>query len=470
MRYNVVFICMDTFRWDLLNHRAPWMVALPHLDALRQQCVEFMQAFGEGQPTIPIRRAYFTGERSFPWRYDYDTEGLWPTGRGWHKIPPEQLTLAEVLLDEGYQTGLISDTYHMFKPTMNFTRGFLSYEFIRGYESDNFRSGRLSPNALRPYVRDPDPQRHPVLAQYLLNIQDRVNEEDWLTAQVFGRAIKWVADHRQAEPFMLWVDSFGPHEPWDPPREYVDAAYGKYEGIEFIYPYGMREGELSPSEGNRVRHLYLGYLTFVDHWVGNLLDSLKIHGLWDRTIVVLLNDHGTELLDHGRFSKHPARLFSHNTQLIWAVRHPEQAERHEESALVQSHDLFPTILNLLHIGHPPVAGHNVWPGRADPPRSWIVTGWGNYAAVRDQEWNYIVDFEHPERDERLYYLPNDPSEHTNVSATYPNVVTQMRHRLEDFLGASLPVQLPDRVQPSVAPIRRYYRSTVSQDKADAGFV
>ncbi|MCL5972519.1 MAG: sulfatase-like hydrolase/transferase, partial [Firmicutes bacterium] len=262
MRYNVVFVCLDTFRWDLLNHRAPWAVSLPHLDALRGNSVEFMQAFGDGQPTIPIRRAYFTGERSFPWRFDYDTEGLWPTGRGWHKIPPTQPTLAELLLDQGYQTGLISDTYHMFKPTMNFTRGFLSYEFIRGYESDNFLSGQLSPDALTPYVRDPDPRQHPVLTQYLLNTRDRVTEGDWLTAQVFGRATRWVADHRTSEPFMLWVDSFGPHEPWDPPRTYVDPIYGAYHGIEFIYPYGMRESELSAAEAARVRHLYLGYLTF----------------------------------------------------------------------------------------------------------------------------------------------------------------------------------------------------------------
>ncbi|MCL4351831.1 MAG: sulfatase-like hydrolase/transferase, partial [Firmicutes bacterium] len=207
--YNVVVMCLDTFRWDLLNHRGPWPVSLPNLDAIRQESVEFMNAFGEAQPTIPIRRAYFTGHRSFPWRFNYDTEGLWPTGRGWHKIPPQQTTLAERLLDHGYHTGLISDTYHMFKPTMNFTRGFLSYEFVRGYESDNFRGGVLSPDALKSFVRDPVPANHPVLMQYLLNVRDRKDEEDWLTAQVFRRASHWVEDHKTAEPFMLWIDSFG---------------------------------------------------------------------------------------------------------------------------------------------------------------------------------------------------------------------------------------------------------------------
>lgn len=470
MRYNVVAICLDTFRWDLLHHRAPWPVALPHLDRLRAESLEFMQAYGDGQPTIPIRRAYFTGERSFPWRFDYDTEGLWPTGRGWHKIPPGQRTLAEVLLDEGYQTGLISDTYHMFKPTMNFTRGFLSYEFLRGYESDNFRSGRLARSALAPYVRDPDPAQHPVLAQYALNIRGRAREEDWLTAQVFRRAGEWIADHRESEPFMLWVDSFGPHEPWDPPREYVDRRYGSYSGIEFIYPYGMQTGDLSPAEADRVRHLYLGYLTFVDHWMGHLWERIQQEGLEERTIVVLLNDHGTELLDHGRFSKHPSHLFKHNTQLIWSIRHPEYPTRREISAFVQSHDLFPTLLRMLDIEHGPVAGQVMWPEPAEPLRPWIVTGWGNYASVRDERWSYMVNFEDPGAEGCLYDGACDPEESFDVAAANPAIVAQMRERLAEFFGAPLPVQLNDGVRPSVAPIRRYLRSAVAQDQADAGFV
>ena len=471
--YNVVVMCLDTFRWDLLNHRGPWPVSLPNLDAIRQESVEFMNAFGEAQPTIPIRRAYFTGHRSFPWRFNYDTEGLWPTGRGWHKIPPEQTTLAERLLDHGYHTGLISDTYHMFKPTMNFTRGFLSYEFVRGYESDNFRGGVLSPDALKPFVRDPVPANHPVLMQYLLNVRDRKDEEDWLTAQVFRRASHWVEDYKTAEPFMLWIDSFGPHEPWDPPRSYVDPVYGKYEGIEFIYPYGMKEHQLAADEIERIRHLYLGYLTFVDHWVGQFTESLKSHGLWDKTIIMIVSDHGTELSDHGRFSKHQAHLYAHNTQLIWAIRHPAQGIRKEVPYFVQSHDLYPTICGLLGIDSGSVAGQNVWPiGEKiqNEPRDWIITGWGNYASVRDVEWNYIVNFEDPSADERLYHLVSDPLENVDVVQTHHRVAEKMRCRLEEFLEQSLPAKLDDKVRPGVAPIRRYYQSSVSQDKADSGFV
>ena len=52
--------------------------------------------------------------------------------------------MAEILLGNGYATALIADTYHMFKPTMNFTRGMAAWEFIRGQETDNYRTGPLS--------------------------------------------------------------------------------------------------------------------------------------------------------------------------------------------------------------------------------------------------------------------------------------------------------------------------------------
>ena len=104
----------------------------------------FSSAWGEGEPTIPMRRGFFTGMRSYPWRFHIDDRGSVPNIYGWHAIPTAQTTLAEHLLLNGVATGLVADVYHMFKPTMNFTRGFMSYDYIRGQESDRVRSGPLS--------------------------------------------------------------------------------------------------------------------------------------------------------------------------------------------------------------------------------------------------------------------------------------------------------------------------------------
>ena len=114
---NIITIVLDTFRSDIIGPgKNLSFVKTPNLDALAEESVVFEQAYGEGQPTLQVRRAFFTGRRSFPFVYNFDRRGHWHHAPGWHKIPPHQATLSEILTARGYCTGLISDVYHMFKP------------------------------------------------------------------------------------------------------------------------------------------------------------------------------------------------------------------------------------------------------------------------------------------------------------------------------------------------------------------
>jgi arylsulfatase A-like enzyme len=214
---NLIVICLDTFRADLVGpgHNLSF-VETPNLDAFARESVVFDRAFGEGQPTLQMRRAFFTGRRSFPWRYNFDRRGHWHHAPGWHKIPPDQDTMAEILLSRGYFTGLVADTYHMFKPTMNYTRGFVTYEFIRGQETDNWRGGTpaMIEDQVRHHAREPlDWAQLTGLVQYLYNMRGRQREEDYLCARVFRSAAQWLEDNSANAPFFLWVDSFDPHVP-----------------------------------------------------------------------------------------------------------------------------------------------------------------------------------------------------------------------------------------------------------------
>ena len=232
------------------------------LDAFARQSVVFDRAFGEGQPTLRIRRAFFTGHRSFPWRFNFDRRGHWHHAPGWHKIPPDQDTLAEILLSRGYFTGLVADTYHMFKPTMNFWRGFATYEFIRRQETDNWRGGTsaMIKDQIKRHTREPfDWPRLAGLVQYLYNVRGRVGEEDYLCARVFRTAARWLEDNSANAPFFLWVDSFDPHEPWDPPHVYADR-YFTHGGIDFIYPNNV---DATSEEQKRMKALYFGEVTLL---------------------------------------------------------------------------------------------------------------------------------------------------------------------------------------------------------------
>ena len=438
---NLIVICVDTFRADIIGQgKKLSFVKTPNLDNLATESVVFDRCFGEGEPTIPVRRCLFTGHRSFPWRFETPNEGLQPAGMGWHPIPHEHVTLAERLHDVGYCTGFIADTYHMFKPTMNFTRGFLSWRFIRGQENDGYRSGPISQIDHQAHVPDGEatPGRHPTIIQFLLNMLERQNEEDYLTAQVFRTASRWLEDNCRNSPFFLWIDSFSPHELWDVPRSYADA-YFKDEGVkDYILPQVLNGRAPSEAEIERTKALYFGFVTYVDRWIGHLLETIDTLGLRDDTTVVFITDHGTEVWDKGRFSKGGDRLYPYNTQLNWFIRHPDGPRGKHVSAWTQNHDFVPTVLELLKVEHEPLDGHNVWNvatnDSTQPLRNHVITGWGPYVCVRDENYSVHLDVTNADRKVRIYDLKADADETSEVLGDVPQVVRQAINQVEALTG------------------------------------
>ena len=466
---NVVAIVLDTFRSDIIGEgKKLSFVNTPNLDALAAEGIVFERAFGEGQPTLQVRRAFFTGRRSFPWRYNFDRRGHWHHAPGWHKIPPEQDTLAEILVKRGYYTGMVADTYHMFKPTMNYARGFCTYDFVRGQETDNWRGGTLASiqDQLRKHTREPlDSPRILRLAQYLWNQRGRQREEDYQCARVFRSAMDWLDDNAANAPFFLWIDSFDPHEPWDPPRAYADR-YHPYEGIDYIYP---NTDDSTPEEKERIKALYCGEVTLVDKWAGAFLEKVDALDLWQDTIVMLTSDHGTQLMDKNRFGKGAGEMHLFNTRILWTVRHPDGPRGTQVDAFVQSHDLLPTALRLLDVPYANVDGQDAWAlvtGERNALRDHVVIGWASFvsgnaggrASVRDDEWNYVVSVHEEDPDPELYHLPSDPDELHNVHGQHPRVVARQRTRLEAVVGQPIPAQLNEVCDSGPPPLAHFLRA------------
>jgi len=225
---NVVVICCDTFRADMVGPgQRLSFVETPNLDQLMSQSVVFDSAFGEAQPTLHMRLAFFTGNRTYPYRRDVPHRGLAAASPGWHPIPHDETTLSEKFFEAGYITGFSTDVFHMFKPCCNFHRGFTVWDFIRGQEADPIRRGDLDAIDLTDFVPDgmEELSFRGALHQYLVNVRDRRGEDDYFTPRVFKSAAHFVEDNYRHAPFFLWVDSFAPHEYWDPPMQFADRYF-----------------------------------------------------------------------------------------------------------------------------------------------------------------------------------------------------------------------------------------------------
>ena len=465
---NCIVICLDTFRADCIRHLgAHASMQTPTLDAMARDGVWFENAFAEALPTVPARRSLFTGIRGFPWRWTIDTTGSSPGAPGmpgWHGVPPHQQTLAERLSRAGYATGLVADTYHLFKPTMNFTRGFMNWEFFRGQEADPYRLGTEAELQAERYTHDPGNVPFG-LRQWLWNVKDRKTEEDFTFAKCMRRAIQFIDDSRDQHPFFLWVDSFEAHEPWHPPFSYADAYMDEpWSGIEPIQPRGE---PLSAAEQERVKALYYGSITFIDKWIGVLLNHLADSGLLDETIIVFTSDHGTQMNEHGEFGKSQRHMNAYNTRVNMLVRHPAGPRDTVVTPFVQHIDVAPTILDWLEVPHDRLDGENMWPvatGERDSLRDWSLTVWAYEASVRDHTWNAVVNIQESDPQWKLYRIDADRDNFDDVAAQHPDVVAQQRARLEGFLGEPLPARLPGQHPGSPYPLMDFNAARTRQEK------
>ncbi len=407
--YNCIVIVVDSLRRDHVGCYGNSWIQTPNIDRLASESVVFDNAYPEALPTLPIRTSMFTGQRT-----------LW--SRAWQPLVSEDVTIAEILSGQGYAAALITDTYHMFKPDMNFHKGFDCFRWIRGQEADAFETaphGKDLAAFVKPAMRGDPVER--ILDQYLKNTAQFVDEDDYFAPRVTGEAIGWLTRNASNQPFFLWVDFFDPHEPWDPPapfdRMYTDTGY---RGPRLMHPkYGPADW-LTPDEIRYMRGLYSGEVTYVDKWIGRLLETVWKLGLHERSVIVLLADHGLPIADHGSCLKTPDNLYNELLRIPLMIRHPGPTRpARRVRALAQTHDLPPTLLDLLGAKGNAEGMH----GRSLVPvmerddaaiREYVVVGYHEapHRCVRTTELSYIS--RGPDRPGEVYDLAADPEERRNL--------------------------------------------------------
>ena len=168
-------------------------------------------------------------------------------------------------------------------------------------------------------------------------------------AQVVDEACTWLRRNRSHDRLFLWIDSFDPHEPWDPPPHWDTYTDPAYRGPRLILPMGGPAADwASPEQVRHIRGLYAGEVAFVDHCLGQLFATLRDLGYYDDSIILLVADHGHPLADHGKFLKGPDRLYNELLKVPFLLRLPGgRGGGQRISALAQFHDVLPTLLTLM---------------------------------------------------------------------------------------------------------------------------
>lgn len=437
---NVIVLVNDSLRMDHVGCYAdtlPTMkyhggvVKTPNLDAFAKESARFTHVFPEGLPTLPVRTACFTGRYTFPFR-------------GWGRIEPSDIVLAEILWDKGYHSALVTDAYHMHKPSFAYERGFDDVFFIRGQEEDpQVVDTSIEVNIEGHYKSDGKDTRHKHrTAQYLRNINHwRDTDEDQFMAQCVKKGISWLEQQEKKDNLFLWLDCFDPHEPWNPPSEYAKMYTDpNFKGTQVTMPIpGPTEGYMTEEEIRHTMGLYAGKVTMCDKWDGIFFDKLKELGMWDNTLIIFLTDHGEPFGEHGIICKAKGYPYEELVRLPFMVRHPQGIGSGQVfNQLGQTVDVAPTVLDFLGIDikYLRMQGESLLPimrGEKEKIRDHAYVGhWNQSVRINDHEWAFIY-YMLP-RDNELYRYAEDKEMKNNLIDKYPEKAMELELTMRRFVN------------------------------------
>ena len=247
------------------------------------------------------------------------------------------------------------------------------------------------------------------MVNYMRNVSDWQGEEDHFAPRTCQAACDWLERNHDQGSFFLYLDAFDPHEPWDPPRKYVDLYESDYDGESIIYPNYAPACAYTDAEQQHMRALYAGEASMVDHWVGRLLDRVDQLGLSGSTAIIFTSDHGFLHGEHGIFGKSiidtsTGKLYYEAVPMYDLIAHipllirlPGQRDRRDIDAFVQTIDMAPTILDMASVEAHGLHGSSLLPlanGTGDPIREFAVSAYplqygtprNCKSMIRDQQW------------------------------------------------------------------------------------
>ena len=468
---NVIVIACNGWHIGFLGtYGNPW-IETPNLDRLAAEGVVFDHHFAENLTTLPTRRSWWTGRYGFA---DPD--------QGWTPLRSDEAILPDRLWNTGVRTALVSDVPYLREAGNGFGRGFDDVIWVRGSGYDPFipegdpRGAEVDlddePGLRLPPEDDPDRDLWRTRWEQMLRNRNALGNnrvESCGPVRTVDAAVGWL--ERQAEepgPFLLWLDIFGPHGPWDLPEEYRDkyATVGPDEfeideegdivedasdeeiAIDDVValidvPPGAVGDVLDEAELFRLRRTYAGAASLVDHALGRLFEAIRRLGRDQDTLVVFTADQGEPLGEHGYVRRYRPWLFEELVHTPLILRLPRGAfggTRHQ--ALVQPIDLLPTVLAALDAPPSETAhGHDLLPlarGAITKVRDYACLGMDvEEFAIRTHHWHLTLPIEQDPDDEprgpELYRKPEDRWDQSNIVDEHTEVAEHLELTLRRFV-------------------------------------
>ena len=440
-------------------------VPTPNIDAIARDGVRFDQGYAGAAVCTVSRAALMTGR--YPWRFGVE---FTPTPGGMARVagslysdpdrlhpviidkekaakskdfndlgmPASETTVAEALKARGYHTLHIGKWHLGSTPEMRPNN--------QGFDESLFMESGLhlpenSPDAVNS-KQDFDPIDKFLWPNMRFGVS--YNGGKWFEPAKYladyytDEAINAIKKNKN-QPFFMYLAHWGVHTP-------LQASKADYDAL--------------PGIPNHRRRVYAGMVRSIDRSVGRVLQTLRDEGLEENTIVIFTSDNGAPgyigLPDVNKpYRGWKLTLFEGGLRVPYVAKWPGHiAPGTHYQQPISNIDIMPTVVAAAGAKMPTdrtLDGVNLLPFLSNKPASQAPRPlfWrdGTYRAMQEKKWKLIVS-ERPKKD-WLFNLAEDPTERINLAMDKPQMLAQMKAKMEAHHAQMPPSQWPSFLEMAI---------------------
>ncbi|REK26299.1 MAG: arylsulfatase [Planctomycetota bacterium] len=429
-RPNVVLIMSDDQGLGDFGATGNPLIETPHIDAMARRSAS-MSTFYVSPVCAPTRACLMTG------RYNYRTRAI-DTFVGRAMMEPAEVTIAEVLADAGYATGIfgkwhLGDNYPLRPMDQGFSASLVHRGGGLGQPSDPPENDRRYTDAI------------------LFRDGVATATKGYCTDVYFDAAFDFIEEsQRDDKNFFIYLPTNAPHGPF---HDVPEALRQKYlaKPLEELMIHKPSGAKLAHEHDTLAR--IAAMITNIDENVGRLFDKLDELELTENTIVIYMVDNGPNTVRYVTRQLRGRKSDVHEGGIrspFWMHWPARLTAGHVDDTPAAHIDVLPTLLAACEVPVPAglkLDGRNFLPLLKGESIDWpereivIQSHRGNvpvryhHFMIRDARWKLVhptgfgyTGFKKPPTFEKLelYDIVADPGETRNLAAEHPEVVTRLK--------------------------------------------
>jgi arylsulfatase A len=383
---NLIIILADDMGWGDINANGNPHIETPVLNRMKSESLSF-DRFYVCPLSAPTRAEMLTG------RYFLRT-GVSSVTRGYENMRTDEVTIAEVLKDNGYSTGCFGKWHN--------GRYYLQHPNRQGFdEYIGFPVGHLG------YYYD----------AYFMKNDDKIKSEGYTTDYFTKQALDFI-ERKKESPFLCYVSYNVPHSPFQVPEKYFSKYITSGLDSTLSSVYGMVEN--------------------MDENIGRIIKKIEELDIEENTIVIFFSDNGPNTDRYnGGMKGRKGSVDEGGVRVPFYIKWPENIRPGTTEQLAQDIDIMPTLLALCSIEYDavkPLDGINltgIIKGKKKPFDRYIFSRQGNQvlencnSSVRNDRYRLVLT----RKDTLLYDLKSDPEQKSDISGKEPEINVDLLTRL-----------------------------------------